>query len=212
MATLTSVFDDAHVRKYPKGQILLYQGEKTNDVFRIRSGYVKVYDVNSSGIEKLLIILGPDDLFPLVWTFRSPEALHYFYESIDTTELAVVSRQKLISSLSKSHKFTVHLLEYFVERTSDLMKRIECIEGTSAKHKVAQTLEYLAHALGDPVKSDELKVKVPITHQMIGDMAGITRETASLQLKQLEKLKIYKNNNNHLIINSKMVADFLANH
>ena len=207
MASLTSVFDDAHMRNYPKGQILLYQGEKTNDVFRITSGYVKVYDVTAQGAEKLMILLGPGDIFPLIWTFRGNDSLNYFYETIDETEVAVVPREGLITSLKTSHQFTVHLLEYFVERSSDLMKRIECIEGTSAKHKVAQVLDYLAHSHGDEIAEEAYKVRIPITHQMIADMAGITRETASLQLKKLEKGKMIKNTDDHLLIHLDRVND-----
>lgn len=211
MASLTSVFDDAHQRNYPKGQILLYQGEKTNDVFRITSGYVKVYDVTAQGSEKLLIILGPGDIFPLVWTFRGTDALHYFYETIDESEVAVVPREELIGGLKESHAFAVHLLEYFVQRSADLMKRIECIEGTSAKHKVAQVLDYLAQSQGDEIADDTYKVRIPITHQMIADMAGITRETASLQLKKLEKANVFENkNDNNIIIHVDRLSDVLA--
>lgn len=211
MADLSSVFDNAHVRQYPKGQILLYQGERTHDVFHIQKGYVKVYDVTANGDEKLLLILGPGDIFPLVWTFREISPLHYFYETFDESEVCVIPRARLLDSIKKSHEVTKHLLEYFVNRTKDLMSRIECIESTSAKHKVAQVLTYLATAHGDKIAKAAYKVRIPITHQSIADMAGIARETASLQLKELETEKNFSHNDDHsLTIHTDRLGRFLG--
>lgn len=209
MADLISVFDDAHVRKYPKGQILLYQGEKTSDVFSIRKGYVKVYDVTAQGSEKLMMILGPDDIFPLVWAFRGTESLHYFYETFDDAEVCVIPKAELLKSVKQSHSFTLHLLEYFVDRTKELMSRIECIESTSAKHKVGQVLSYLATAHGKRIAKETYKVGFSITHQSIADMAGLARETASLQMKQLEKAKVLKTDKDFLLVHTDRLENLL---
>ena len=211
MTNLSTVFDNAHDRHYPKGQILLYQGERTHDVFHIQKGYVKVYDVTAGGDEKLLLILGPGDIFPLVWTFRAVSPLHYFYETFDEADVCVIPRTRLLKSIEQSHEVTSHLLEYFVNRTKDLMSRIECIESTSAKHKVAQVLTYLATAHGDEVSKAGFKVRMPITHQSIADMAGIARETASLQLKELESEKTFAYNDDHsLTIHTDRLNEFLG--
>lgn len=187
-----SVFSKAHKRIYPKGQILFYQGEKTENVIRIVSGYVKVYDITSEGDEKLLLILGANDIFPLVWTFTKPERLHYFYEAVDDTEISVMKRDELRAAVESTHAFAIYLLEYFVNKSSDLMMRIECIEAGSAKFKVAQVLSYLASAHGDEVARCAYKVRIPTTHQMIANMSGLNRSTVSLQMKKLEKAKIFK--------------------
>ena len=210
MNSLDTIFKDAHLRSYPKGQILLYQGEKTPDFFRIIDGYVKVYDITAAGNEKLLLILGPNDRFPLVWTFRGVDALHYFYETFDEAEVAVVERKKIVNSIKESHEFTAHLLEYFVGRTADLMKRIDCIEATSAKHKVAQVLGYLAAAHGEKVARGAYRVQLHTTHQSIADMAGVTRETASVQLKELEGEKMFSSSSNELIVHIDRIERFLS--
>ena len=189
---IESVFDASHDRKYPKGQILFYQGEKTEKVFRIRSGYVKVYDVTADGEEKLLLILSKDDIFPLIWTFTKSERLHYFYEAVDDAEISVIQRSDLVDAVKSSHTVSLHLLEYFINKSSDLMMRIECIEAGSAKHKVAQVLSYLASAHGDEVAQHAFKVRIPTTHQMIANMSGLNRSTVSIQMKKLEKAKIFK--------------------
>lgn len=197
------------MRKYPKGQILLYEGEKTDSVFQIKSGYVKVYDINSQGNEKLMMILGPSDIFPLIWTFRGSESIHYFYETFSDSEVSVVPRTYLISDIKSSHQTTIALLEYFVDRSKDLMNRIDCIGATSAKHKVAQSLSYLAEAHGVKITKGTYRIKIPMTHQAIANMAGITRETASIQLKSLEEEKLYTSSDDQSIVHLDRIKNFL---
>lgn len=206
---IESVFAEAHVRSCPKGQIVLYQGEKTQNVFRISKGYVKVYDITSQGEEKLVLILGPEDLFPVVWTFGTSDSLHYFYETMNDTELSFVSRKVIREAVGKSHALSIHLLEYFVERTKDLMLRIDCIESTSAKHKVAQVLLYLANSHGKLIAKDMMKVQLPITHQAVANMSGINRATASTCLKELEDERMFKAKKNSYIIHTDRLEKFL---
>lgn len=209
MTNIASIFNDAHLRSYPKGQILLYQGERTNNIFLIKSGHVKVYDITAQGVEKLIVILGPDDLFPLVWTFNTDDALHYFYETYDDTAVCVMPRNELMSAIDTSHEITKQLLQYFVERTKELTSRVECIEATSAKHKVAQVLSYLATAHGENIAKDTFSIRLQITHQSIANMAGITRETASIQLKELETEKMFKNTDAGLVVHTDRINSFL---
>lgn len=207
---IESVFTEAHDRDYPKGQILLYQGEKTNSAFRIKTGYIKMYDITASGEEKLLLILGPGDVFPLIWLFDSSDPLHYFYESITDVKVSVIERAAFVEHLKSSHAFSLHMLQYFVERTSDIMYRLECIEATSAKHKVAQVLAYLAKSHGEEIAQCTNRVRVPTTHQMIADMAGLNRSTASIQMKELEDEKMYKDTaNGGFIIHTDRITEFL---
>lgn len=209
-STIESVFAKAHQRDYTKGQILLYQGQKTEENYYISDGFVKVYDVTSEGEEKLLLILGPGDFFPLLWTFKAPDSLHYFYETLTDSSISVVARKEVINAVKENHELAIHLLEYFVERSNNLMTRIECIEASSAKHKVAQVLSYLADTHGDLVAECAFKVRIPTTHQMIANMSGLNRSTASIYMKELEDEKVFKDTaNGGFIIHTDRIEEFL---
>ena len=82
MEDIQKFFVQKPLRNYSKGQVLLYQAEMTNSIFFIKSGFVKMYDINQNGDEKLLLVLGPGDMYPIVWTFRETEKLMYFYEAM----------------------------------------------------------------------------------------------------------------------------------
>lgn len=186
LSNIDNYFDNKPIREYSKGQILLYQAEQTNSVFFIKKGNIKVYDINSSGDEKLLLVLGPGDVYPVIWTFRASDKLLYFYESMSDVEIAVSDRIEFAKEVDKDHEFTKDLLRHFVERIKDLTLRIECLEASNAKYKIAQVLQYLMdrHTLK---KSGRFTILcLPTTHQIIASMAGTSRETASTIIKELE--------------------------
>lgn len=190
LKTLRSFFKDKHLREYPKGQILLYQAEETNNVCFIEEGYVKVYDLTASGEERLLLILGPGDVYPVIWTFRESDSLLYFYESITPAKILVSNRKELTKMIDESHEFTKSLLVHFVGRIKELSLRVECIEATNARHKVLQVLDYMIKSHPGKKTRNYIEIPVPLTHQSIANMAGLSRETASIIIKKLQDKKI----------------------
>lgn len=189
----------------------MYQGESDSSFFYIEEGYIRVYDITASETEKIIMILGPGDIFPLVWSAKNEDhALHYFYESYTAVSVHAVTKKELLQSIEKDNEVTKYLLYYFNQRTKELMARLDCIEATSARHKIAQVLRYLADAHGRPKAKLWTEVLPPTTHQVIADMAGVTRETASLQLKELVAHKIIKTEvNKPLIINREKLTAFI---
>lgn len=184
---LQTVFDHPQERSYDKGQILLYQGEKTDTVFIIKSGFVRVKDISAKGTEKILLLLGPGDIFPVIWTFSKSKALHYFYEAQTDVKLIAGTRGELIKAVKSSHEIAQHLFEYTVNRMSELMTRVETVEATSAKHKLAFVFLYLSETHAKRVAKGTYEILVPLTHQNIADMAGLSRETVSTLTKELEQ-------------------------
>lgn len=196
MNSITSFFKTNHHREYPKGQILLYQAEETNDVFFIDSGYVKVYDVTSNGEERLLLILGPGDIYPVIWTFRESDSLLYFYESMTPVSVCVTKRKEVKQLIDENHEFTKVLLYHFVTRIKELSLRVECVEATNARHKIIQVLDYLRNAHPGDSSKGFVTIPIPLTHQNIANMAGLSRETASICLKNLEDGGVWKASEN----------------
>ena len=198
---LQSVFNNQPSRQYKKGQIIIYQGESISNIYYIKSGFIKVYDITIDGTEKLIMILGRGDIFPLIWTVAGKRPLRYFYETYEDAELCYVTRDELLQTIDSNHVATKELLRYFVTRINELMLRIDCIEATSAKLKVAQVMQYLALSHGIKQANGKHEIKFKITQQNLANMAGITRETTSLQMTELEKEKIISHRNDHLVIN-----------
>lgn len=210
MNVITNFFNSQQTREYPKGQILLYQAEQTNSVFYIKKGYVKVYDISSSGDEKLLLVLGPGDMYPVIWTFRASEQLLYFYESMSNVEIVPADRKDFTLEIDQSHEFTKALLRHFVERIKDLSLRVECLEASNSRYKIAQVLQYLLERHPGKRSKKCTFLALQTTHQIIASMAGTSRETASTIIKEFEDLGIITQDEDKLGIIQAKLNKFLV--
>ncbi len=190
MKKVESFFGDGTQREYPNKQIILYQGEKAHDIYQIKSGYIKAYNINSQGTEQLLLILGPGDIYPLIWSYKKPPISHYFYETIGDTAISVISREDFFEKIDGDHVATKELLYYFAEQWMNLMSRLETIEASDASHKVKQVFAYLTLAHANRKVDGKARIKVQLTQQHVADMAGVTRETANVQIRELMAAKI----------------------
>jgi CRP-like cAMP-binding protein len=60
---LSSLGARAVVHKYPKNSILLDEGDRSDSLYLVRSGRVKVFVADANGRELLLSIAGPGEYF-----------------------------------------------------------------------------------------------------------------------------------------------------
>jgi CRP/FNR family transcriptional regulator len=211
MTRLDDLLASGSTRTYKKGQIVLYQGEETQNVFRIKSGFIKVYDIDTTGKEKILLILGVGNIFPVISSIRAKGGYYYFYQTLTDTKLDVTPRQEFRKQLLASHDSAIDMLEYFATLTNDLFARIACIEATNARSKIAQVLSYLVTHHNKKSSGRFAVIHAPLTHQIIADMAGVVRETASVQLKKCEEKKIISwGQDKALVVNKKRLEKLVT--
>jgi len=207
---LVSVFSKGEHRAYEKGQVVLYQGEKIIYTFKVTKGFVKVYDIDSTGNEKVLLILGEGNIFPVLQPTSVNTETLFFYQALTDIELEVVPAEDFRKELNQSHTLALDMLDYFSALSRDLLYRVECIEATGAKHKIARVLIYLCRHHGEKRQRGNVTISVPLTHKLISDMAGMSRETASVLLKEMEGDKAFRiNKEGYFVVNEQKMNDLL---
>jgi CRP/FNR family transcriptional regulator len=70
----------------------------------------------------------------------------------------------------------------------------------NAKEKVAATLFILTKRFGEKNGGESIVIKLPVTHQAIASLAGLSRETTSLEMKKLEREGVIARQNRHVIV------------
>jgi CRP-like cAMP-binding protein len=186
---LEYLFSESVLRKHTKGQIILYPGDSLTQVYYVRQGYVKMYSINDQGEERILMIFQPHSAFPIISHMPSsqPYELTYYYQAMTNTELHEMSREEFGKLLKTHDKVAPVVLEYVTTLAGELVRRLGIIENKDARNKVMSVLEYLIKTCCKQIGQDTYKVAFRVTHQDIASLAGLARETASAQLKQLEK-------------------------
>ncbi len=196
--SIRELFPDASVRQYAKNQIICYQGDKPHHVFFVLKGHIKYYDINENGNEKILHIIGPDNIFPMLYAFGVSSEIGAFYSSIDAVEVIAIPLQEFRHATETNIKFSNQLTRWFLTEVEQLVFRINSFEKTDSHFKILHALKYLSLNYGHTVSGWQ-RLNFTATQQFIGDFTGLTRETVSTIMNELEKAGVIRSSKGRLI-------------
>ncbi len=184
---IQTVLENSAPKKiYEKGDIIYYQGDFANSFYYLSKGKVNVFMTSPDGIEKTLNtaqngeILGEAAFFDKMPRVSSAKA-------VLKSEIVLIDRKKLIELIRQYPKLAMELLENQARRIRMLSSQIDSMTFLQADARIAQLL------LQYKIK-DKNKTAVYLTHEEIGNMAGVSRVTVSKILNRFFKNGVIKTN------------------
>lgn len=184
---------------YRRGEVIIRAGDQPPGIFNLKSGYVKVYSFSSSGEELALIIFKPGDIFPVSWAVNNAPST-YFVETMTVAQLWRVPREQFLAFIKEKPEVMFELTRRMLERFLGLMQRMEYLVFGNAYTKVASILLICAQRFGRSSKNGRLVIDVPLTHNDIATLVGLSRETVSIEMKKLEEKDYIAYRRRHLVI------------
>lgn len=166
----------ATLQRVRKQELFLRQGQEVNAYYVILKGFVRVFQYSAQGKDFTLKLLrSGDTLGSSVLFYVDPPLSPFCARAITDALLAVFGRREFLS-FAVQHPYVIAGIGETL--ASSLLDAIERIVGLSddAKNRVISVLLEIA---------PKFEGNVPFTHQEIGDMAGVTRETTSKILAEL---------------------------
>ncbi len=181
---------DYPVRQFRRGSTVMYQGEVPRTSYVVKSGAIKTYSINAVGEEQIALFLIEGDVLPAQWTFQlMPHSLYYYEAAVDS-ELYAVSRDDFLAFIFSSVELAKQATSYYINNYSYALMRINALEQTRAADKILHTLYSLMIRYGKNTGNGMYEIGLPLSHQLLADMVGLTRETTSLELSKLKRAKI----------------------
>ena len=165
-------------KTFQKNTILFSEGDKTDSLYVICSGKVKVTITDKDGKEIILSMLGPGEYFGEMSLLDS-EPRSATVMTREATELLIVSKNNLMEIFS-SNPIAFNLLKGLLNRLREANKKIEGLALLDVYGRVARLLNQLAKPL-----DQKMVVGDKLTHQEIANTIGSSREMVSLILKEL---------------------------
>lgn len=201
------------ISKYPsivfeKGQTILLKDEVPKGAYIIESGIVKTYSIDSNGEERIVSIDTKGEDIPIGFTIGLIDRCQYFYKAYARCVIRVVPCEDYLAHLSVDH---ASLYRRHIRITKILLtnlRRIEALEQPKASDKIALTLLYLAETLGSGFPNKATR-RLSVTQQEIANSLGLTRETASIALKNLEIKKVVTRSRNTYILYIERMRKYL---
>lgn len=151
-----SFFDQYQPRQYSKGQVFLLDGEKSDHIYFLTKGRVKVYSISYRGDEIILHVHKAPDFFPLHHVIGETEN-KYIYEA-DTETMVHRAPAGDVKKFLESHppvilrllRQSYKIINSFLERQSLLMS------GTATTHSM-YAKKSLLHGSAYPGKQSTAK-------------------------------------------------------
>ena len=175
--SIRKLFASFREQNYAKGDVILREGEKDQNLYFVVSGIAKSYKVSPDGKEQIISLLRSGDAFNMTTIIESNPQI-YSVEAMSPLTLAYISRNDLYGLMNQNSKIYEAILRLFAEQIRYLVTLVEDLSFRSVMGRVAKILMIYM--------SDPNSPHARITQKDIAAMAGTAREVVSRALRALE--------------------------
>jgi CRP/FNR family cyclic AMP-dependent transcriptional regulator len=184
--SLKEILKDSRVKHFPRGQIIIFEGDKPIDVYLIKSGVIKLHDIDSKGNEKILHLLKEPSLAPLAFYSGEDSVAMWFYTALTDCELYVLDRKELGRTMEQRSEISKYFMQQYSNDVHEVFVRLSSLGKSDANYKIKVVLRFLLVCHGVKRRSGWWRIPFAVNHQLLSDMAGITRESTAIVMKNLE--------------------------
>lgn len=183
----------ARLKHIPRGQIIIYAGDVPQEAFILKSGAIKLYDIDDAGNEKILHIVKPPAVIPLATFSGKNVAVHWFYSTLTDCDLYVLGADSVRRYMHQDPALNMYLVNNFSNDVHELLVRLSSLGKSNIRDKVVAALRFLQLRHSQERRNGWWRVSFAVSHQLLGDLSGITRESASTVMKELQTEGIVRN-------------------
>jgi CRP/FNR family cyclic AMP-dependent transcriptional regulator len=168
----------AVTRTFPKNTIVVTEGDRTDSLYIIISGRVKIYVSDEAGKEIVLNESGPGEYFGEMVLDEGPRSASVM--TLEPTQFLVIPKEDFAEFVKKSPEFALHLILKLIKRVRALTNDVKNLALLDVYGRVARMLLDLA------VERDGvLVIENKPTQQEIASRVGASREMVSRILGDL---------------------------
>jgi CRP/FNR family transcriptional regulator, cyclic AMP receptor protein len=184
--SVTSRFlEHCHHKSYAAKQLIIKEGDPSNDLYFIISGSVTVMIEDSKGNEIVLAYLNAGEFFGEIGLFDSEHNRTAFVRAKEKSDIAKISYEKLQSLNNLFPDLLFSIASQMAMRLRRTSRKVSDLAFTDVKGRVARTLLDLCKEPDAMTHPDGMQIR--ITRQELGRIVGCSREMVGRVLKSLEE-------------------------
>lgn len=169
-------------------------------IYYVKSGLVKQYVLTPQGQELVVNVYKPGSFFPMMWAVAEIPN-NYFFETIEPVTVYRAPVEDTLQFLQKNPDVMFDLLRRLYIGIDGLVQQMTSNALGDTRHKVMTSLYILAKRFGD-VSGKRVQINRHITHKELGVLSGISRESVTRTLTQLQKEGVIELKDRHMILNN----------
>ena len=179
--------------EYPKGHVL-YSGT-SEALYLVAAGRVKVATVAVDGCEAIVRIVPPEGLFGegcLIDHCGSERAV-----ALDRIQLMAWKRSEIEQQVEREPRLGLALMEELIINCLSMEERMQAMAGCKTPERVMLSLIQLGRRLGEAQPDGAMRM-APLTHHIIAEHVGTSREIVSSQMSHLRRLGLIAYSRRHI--------------
>ena len=177
-ADLMAVGSHGVARTYPKNTIIVSEGDRTDSLYVILEGRVKVYVSDDAGHEVLLLTQGPGEYFGELVLDEGPRSASVM--TLEPARFLVVPKKDFRDFVVRNPAFALSLNEKLIARVRSLTASVKSLALMDVYGRVARLLLELAEE-----RDGGMVITQRLTQQDMASRIGASREMVSRILKDL---------------------------
>ena len=175
---------------FPRGAILLSQGDSVTAAGLLLSGKIKAYRLNRQGEENLQSVLGPGGMFGDMLMATDNGKSPVTVEAVEDAQVLFVPFESIMAAPGDfGNRLRVNLLHELSARYWALNRKVRYLSERSLRGRIALFLLDAAKDQGG------LTFTVPMTREAMASLLGVNRSALSRELSRMEKdglLAVYR--------------------
>lgn len=208
------------MKEYCKREVIFEPGDKDR-VFIVKTGQVELYQLTPNGKKVIIERLLPGSFFGDLGTEDETET---FVEATIDSFVCSLNKDKFFTLVSKHPELSEKLMKQLFGRLVDVEKRMSSVAADNAFQRIVKLLLNLGKKptsprlkLSEPTSprlkgarktEDLVEVSEKFTHEQIAQMLGISRQTVTTLINQLERKGLIQRTGKSIRFNPKKLSQF----
>ncbi|NMG74852.1 Crp/Fnr family transcriptional regulator [Aromatoleum diolicum] len=196
--TLATVAHAAVMRRIPRGQSVLHAGDRSDFVYFVLTGSLKVVVSDEDGREVILSILGQGELFGEMGIFgEQPRSASVV--AVTPADLVMIAKHDFRRIMQDNFEVAWRIMCNLADRLRNADRKIESLALMDVYGRVARLLLEMS----EDVNGDAVVVR-KITKQDIAKMIGASREMVSRVMKDLSTQGLIEETDRGIVLRDRL--------
>ena len=195
------------VTDYRKCQVIFDEHQPSRGLHLVVQGRVKVTIPMDDGTQTVVDIFTTDDFFgesSLLGSSRYTERAM----ALDNVTLMSWTGAEIEEQIERQPRLGIALLQMLVKRGLDYEERLQSFALDKTPERVVRSLLRFAERLGTRTEDGSIKIP-PLTHQVISEYVGTSREIVTFQMNYLRQKGFLRYSRKGIQVYSEALAEYL---
>ncbi len=185
-------------RVYPKGEILVFAGENSKDVYYLTEGKIKKYSVNYKGDEIILNIFRPGSFLPVSQAINQRTVNRFYYATETDVRAHKAPTVEVEAMLYENPEVMMALLQRVNRGLDEFLGRAVSLMASNALSRVAYEIFIECKRYGILNKNKHFVIEM--SERNIAGRTGLTRETVNREIRKLKQFEAVEVERGRIII------------